>query len=475
MAKIEERKNKKGEVTSYRLRVSLGYDIHGKQIIKTKTWKPLPNMTKPQIKKELQNQAALFDIECMQGLTVDSNITFQQLYEMWLREYATINLKNTTLTSYKRMMVNVLDVIGHMKVGKIQPHHLNELYATLLGRTIRTNEAVTPTVDFKKYILVHDGKKCDHPRMKQKDLAEKSGVSLTTLKVLLKGEAISVKCAMRIAEALELDYKKVFSDVNRNAMTISTVKRYHAMISGVFRHAVTQDIIPVNPCSRVRLPKCAKKEASYLEESEALRLFEELEKAPEPFKTATRLCLFLGFRRGELCALSWDNINFEKGYISIRKNLAYTVETGLYEDTPKTSSSIRDVKVSENILDMLKEYKAWQENYSQELGDKWENTGKVFTNDFGGWLRPDTYSKWFSRFCKKNGFNNTHAHTLRHTSATLMIMNGIPLRVVSQRLGHNSTAVTNDIYTHVVQRADEMAADVLDKSLFGRKPKEESA
>ena len=86
MAKIEERKNKKGEVTSYRLRVSLGYDIHGKQIIKTKTWKPLPNMTKPQIKKELQNQAALFDIECMQGLTVDSNITFQQLCEMWLRE-----------------------------------------------------------------------------------------------------------------------------------------------------------------------------------------------------------------------------------------------------------------------------------------------------------------------------------------------------------------------------------------------------
>lgn len=78
MAAIEERKNKKGEVVSYRFRVSLGYDVHGKQVTKQKTWKPLPNMTKTQIKKELNKQAQLFEMECMQGQCVDDNITFKQ-------------------------------------------------------------------------------------------------------------------------------------------------------------------------------------------------------------------------------------------------------------------------------------------------------------------------------------------------------------------------------------------------------------
>lgn len=159
----------------------------------------------------------------------------------------------------------------------------------------------------------------------------------------------------------------------------------------------------------------------------------------------------------------------------IRKSIGYTTADGLYEDTPKTKTSVRDIKVSENILTMLAEYRKWQDEYRDKIGDKWNETNKIFTNSFGGWLRPDTYSSWFRRFCKANNFDNAHVHTLRHTAATLMIMNGIPLRVVSQRLGHNSTAVTNDIYAHVIQRADEMASDTLDKSLFKMKNKNESA
>lgn len=474
MAAIEERKNKKGEVVSYRFRVSLGYDVHGKQVTKQKTWKPLPNMTKTQIRKELNKQAQLFEMECMQGQCVDDNITFKQLYEMWWKEYATINLKKTTLKSYRGMIPNVLDAIGHLKLCKIQPHHLNEFYASLMGRDVKSNEAVTPAVDFREYILVHDGKKCNRPRMKQKDLAEKAGVSLTTLKVLLKGNPISVKCAQRIAEALELDYRKAFKGVKRKQVSVATVKRYNAMISGIFRHAVIQNIIPVNPCTRIRTLKSVKKEASYLDENEALRLFSELETAPEPYRTAARLCMFLGLRRGELCGLSWDDVDFERSLISVRRNVLYNSDDGLYEDTPKTYSSIRDIKVSDSIMGMLKEYKTAQKAYSDELGDKWEDTNKIFTNPMGGWLRPDSFSKWFSKFCKEKGFENTHAHTLRHTSATLMIMNGVPLRVVSQRLGHNSTTVTNDIYTHVIQRADEMAATALDKALFSCNKSDES-
>ena len=475
MARIEERRNKNGEVTSYRFRVSQGYNSDGKQNVIVKTWKPPKGLTKAQLKKEVQKQAALFESECDLGLTVDSSITFRQLYEMWLREYAEVSLKKTTLASYKAMLKNVLKSIGHISLNKIQPHHLSDFYASLLGRTVKTNEAVTPAIDFKKYILVYGGKKYKHERMTQSELSRKAEVSLTTIKVLLKGKAISVKCAKKISDALGLEYKKVFNDVKRDNVSVATVKRYHAIISGIFKHAVTQNIIPVNPCTRVRLPKSPKPEAVFLDESEALRLLDELEDAPEPFRTATMLCLFTGMRRGELCALNWKNIDEDALLVCVRKNLTYTKEFGLVEGTPKTKSSIRDIKISDNVIEMLHEYKKWQDEYKYNLGNKWIETGKVFTNDFGGWLRPDTFSSWFRKFCKEHHFDKVHVHTLRHTAATIMIMNDIPLKVVSQRLGHNSTTVTNDIYTHVIQRADEMAAKAMDLSLFSKKKKDKSA
>ena len=138
----------------------------------------------------------------------------------------------------------------------------------------------------------------------------------------------------------------------------------------------------------------------------------------------------------------------------------------MFEDTPKNKTSIRDIRVTYSILDMLREYKDWQDGYKENVGSFWEDTGKIFTNEMGGWLNPSTYSGWFSKFCRKNGFKNVHAHTLRHTSATIMLMNGVPLRVVSQRLGHHASSTTNNIYAHVIRRADEYAAEALDKALF---------
>ncbi|MBP5604274.1 MAG: tyrosine-type recombinase/integrase [Ruminiclostridium sp.] len=466
MAMIEERKNKDGRITSYRFIVSLGYDVHGKQIFKKKSWKPLPGMTKIQIRKELEKESAKFESECLQGLCVNDDITFQQLYDMWWNEYATINLKKSTLESYEKMKPAIMNAIGHIKLSKFQPHHLNEFYASLMGRDIKCNEAVLPKIDFTQLLLVHNGKKCTKKRMKQIDLSKKAGVSLTTIKTMLDGNPISVKCAKAICEAMELNFGQTFEKVKRKALSSATAKRYHGLISAVFTHAVYQNIIPINPCTRVRPPKKSSEEAQYLDEDQMHRMLNLLEDAKEPFRTMTMLCMFLGLRRGELCALEWDNINFDRRIISVRKNLIASKMGGVFEDTPKNRTSIREIRVSDSIIDMLREYKAWQDDYRENVGSLWEDTGKLFTNATGGWLNPSTYSGWFSKFCNKNGFANVHVHTLRHTSATIMLMNGVPLRVVSQRLGHHDSSTTNNIYAHVIRRADEYAAEALDKALF---------
>ncbi len=468
MASIEKRMNKNGEITSYRIRVSAGYDVNGKQIVKLMSWSPSPNMTKTQVKRELARVAAEFENKCLMGQCVDDTITFANLSEMWFEDYANHNLKKTTLTSYHKLLKTIIPAIGHISIGKLQPHHLNEFYSSLLNSEVRSNAAVSPLIDFRKYIKVNDGVKRDTVIMRQKDLAEETGISLTTIKALLRGDNISVDCATRICKALGIKYDEAFEVVERNKIKGTTVKRYHAVISSICSFAVYQNIIMVNPCTRVRTPKSGPHEAEYLEEGEAEKLLAALKDAPQPFRTAIQLLLFTGMRRGELCGLQWEDIDYEHNLINVRRNVLYTEETGIYEDTPKTKSSVRGIKVSDYVINLLKEYAEWQDNQCELLGDKWEDSCKIFTNDFGAQIHPSSLSKWFSTFNKRNGLKQVPLHSLRHTSATLLIMSGVPVNVVSKRLGHNNSATTTTIYTHVLRSADEQAALALDNVILSK-------
>ncbi len=468
MANIIERRNKKGEITSYRIRVSMGYDINKKQIIKAMTWYPPEGMSKTQIKKELAIAAAEFEKICMQGQCVDDRITFKDLAEMWLRSYAEFNLKRTTLQSYKALLPNIYKAIGHISIGKIQPHHLNEFYAELMGQNVGTNRAVKPLLDFRNYIKVNDGVKRYNKRISQKELSERADVSLTTLRVLLKGDNINAECAKRICSVLDLRYQFAFEEIDRGRIKASTVKRYHALISSICTFAVYQNIIMVNPCTRVKPPRVCKKEAEYLDEEETNKLLNALQTTAEPFRTAIQLLLFTGMRRGELCGLEWQDVDFDKGILRVCRTLLYTSETGVFEDTPKNYSSVRSIRISEYVVELLREYKKWQEDQSKRLGTKWIGSTKIFTNEFGAPLHPSTTTRWFANFNEKNGLKKIPLHSLRHTSATLLIMSGVPVNVVSKRLGHNNTSTTMSIYTHVLRSADALAAEALDNVILSK-------
>ena len=475
MAGIIERKNKKGDVTSYRIKVSMGYDINGKQLSKTMTWTPPLDMTKNQIKKELNRQAVLFEQKCKQGQCVDESIRFADLSEMWFTDYAENNLKKTTLVSYKKMLKVVLPAIGHISIGKLQPHNLNTFYNMLLEQKIGCNVTCHSDEDFRNYINVHNGIKYDKPRMSQNELAEKSAVSIATIHKLLKGDVISVECAKKICETLGLEYKKVFKETDRNTISPSTVKRYHALISSICSFAVLQNIIPINPCTRVKPPKVNKHEADYLDEEETTKLLNTLQTAPQPFRTAIQLLLFTGIRRGEMCGLSWEDIDFEHNVIRIKRNVLYTQETGVYEDTPKTATSVRAIKISSHVIGLINDYNEWQKEQQHKCSNQWCESKRVFTNDLGVPLHPSSVSKWFARFNQQNGLRHIPLHSLRHTSASILVMNGVPLNAVSKRLGHACAATTSNIYSHVFRMADEMAAEALDDVIFKKTSDNHSA
>ena len=125
-------------------------------------------------------------------------------------------------------------------------------------------------------------------------------------------------------------------------------------------------------------------------------------------------------------------------------------------------------QVSDYVMQMLMKYREWQDYQRENVGSKWIESGKVFTGVTGKPLHPSTPSKWFRSFNLKYGLKPIHLHTLRHTSATMMIMNGIPLNEISKRLGHNCASTTSNIYCHVTEEADQKAAEALDNAILSK-------
>ena len=166
-------------------------------------------------------------------------------------------------------------------------------------------------------------------------------------------------------------------------------------------------------------------------------------------------------RRGELCGLEWGDIDFRENLIDINKSSLYLAEKGIFEDGTKNFSSKRVIKLPAPIMSLLAEHKKEQATERFKIGDKWEDSNKIFTQWNGKPIHPDTISGWFRKFIAKYHLPDVSIHSLRHTNATLLIAGGTDLRTVSKRLGHSNMTTTGNIYTHAIQTADERAAEVL--------------
>ena len=108
---------------SYRIKVSCGYDVNGKQVVQTRTWRPDPDMSARQIKKELDRQCVMFEEECKKGQVV-ATIKFETFAEQWFEEYAKINLRNTSFVRMKQLTDRVYPAIGHLRLDKIAGRHI---------------------------------------------------------------------------------------------------------------------------------------------------------------------------------------------------------------------------------------------------------------------------------------------------------------------------------------------------------------
>ena len=251
----------------------------------------------------------------------------------------------------------------------------------------------------------------------------------------------------------------------------STVRRRLAVLQAVLKQAVKLGIIPETPAKaeKLTIPKVKQPKIEIFSKQEAAQMLACLEMEDIQFQTLIQLAIFMGARRGELVALKFSDVDFEQSKITIER-AAVKLKGQKTIIKPPKDYEVRTVTVNQSCLELIKLLRAEKAREAARLGTQWINGGWLFTTWNGEIMNPQTPTKQFSKFLERHGLRHRKFHSLRHTSATLLLYAGVNIKQVQGRLGHGDIETTNK-YLHVLEEADVEAAKALDIMLL-QKPDE---
>ncbi|QEH68177.1 tyrosine-type recombinase/integrase [Cellulosilyticum sp. WCF-2] len=255
---------------------------------------------------------------------------------------------------------------------------------------------------------------------------------------------------------------------SKSSLSKSYIKKMHMLLDMFFSNAVKNDLIPKNPMDAVNMPKSQKqvKDVRALTRQEQSEYMKQLESTR--LKPLFLTCLFTGMRMGELMALDWDHVNFKKGeikvefsYKEVRMHDQKEPYWKLLKQPPKTSSGLRTIPIPQEIVKMLKSHKTAQDKLSLKLGkDEFNKEKLVFCSEVGTPLSSRNIQRTHYSICNKIGLSGIGFHALRHTFATRMIEENVPVKTVQYWIGHSSIEITYNIYVHVQEENKKAAAQV---------------
>lgn len=486
MANITPRKNKNGEIVSYRIRVARGYDCNGKQLQPySMTWKPEPNMTKKQIEKELNRQATLFEEKCKEGLAGDGRQKFQEYAEYVIRiKTESGELRHHTVVRYNALLKRINAGIGHIRLCDLRPQHINMLYEQLGKSGLRENtDKATLKKDIDLKSMVHSLPDFHTPI--ENYLKEHNSVGVGTFRACCRGETVTQQTAQRIADLLGKKVKDLFGlTSDSRPLSQKTIREHYVIIRMVLQQALKEGLVPYNVADRTTPPKPERAEVNYFEQETINEILQCAEHEPLKWKVILHLLLVTGGRRGEVLGLSWDCVDFTFNRIYINKAVYYQADCGTYVDKPKTKTSVRFIKLPEESMKLLKQYR--DEYYiplKKAVGKAWTGgeTEFLFVQDsgknIGKPMNPDSVTDYCNKFSKKYNLPHINPHAFRHSVASILYFNGMDSISISSYLGHASPTTTETIYAHVLASAENKIAnalgDVLITSHASRKDMEE--
>ena len=285
----------------------------------------------------------------------------------------------------------------------------------------------------------------------------KSTVKLTTY---ASYEMMATRIIIPYFETLNIKLKELttediqeFDSAQLERVSANTVIHYHAVIHRALKYAVKIKTIQSNPAVNVERPRNEKFIGSFYDKKEINTLFDIIQ--GHPLEVAIKLAAFYGLRREEIIGLKWTAIDFENNTLTIQHTVTECNLDGKHievaSDTAKTDSSLRTMPLVTNFREMLLAKKEKQEHYRKLCGRSYckEYLDYIFVNEMGERWKPRYLSDGFKRILEQNGLRRIRYHDLRHTCASLLLANNVPMKKIHEWLGHSDFSTTANIYAHL--------------------------
>ena len=285
----------------------------------------------------------------------------------------------------------------------------------------------------------------------------KSTVKLTTY---ASYEMMATRIIIPYFETLNIKLKELttediqeFYSAQLERVSANTVIHYHAVIHRALKYAVKIKTIQSNPAVNVERPRKEKFIGSFYDKKEINTLFDSIQ--GHPLEVAIKLAAFYGLRREEIIGLKWTAIDFENNTLTIQHTVTECNLDGKHievaSDTAKTDSSLRTMPLVTNFREMLLAKKEKQEHYRKLCGRSYckEYLDYIFVNEMGERWKPRYLSDGFKRILEQNGLRRIRFHDLRHTCASLLLANNVPMKKIQEWLGHSDFSTTANIYAHL--------------------------
>lgn len=242
------------------------------------------------------------------------------------------------------------------------------------------------------------------------------------------------------------------------ALSDTSIRHIYTVLRAGLDGAVRDSLIARNPAAAVARPAAQRTEARYLDTAGVCALLEQAKDSR--YFPALALIAATGLRKGEALALRWDSevLNLDEGWLKVRATLG-RVNRALVISEPKTARSRRTVPLSPAMVALLKAHRKSQASERLKAGSQWQDSGLVFTTEFGGPVDPRNLLRVVEVAAAKAGVTGIGVHTLRHSVAVGWLESGQHIKAVADLLGHSSIAITGDVYGHTSDETARAAVD----------------
>ena len=430
---------------TYHITVSLGVGENYKQTRKFTTFTPPHGLTEKQGKKAAEDYARIFELNCTNLTAYDENMLLSDLCEWYFENVAPNRTRERSIEdNCFRLNRYVLPKLGQKKLKELKPAML-AAYFTELQKSGGYGVKYRVRADY-------DLKAAIHAAGHSYRSFYANGWEHTHLLRVVNGSGIRRETGEPITHKLGVPFDTVFEVIQKNAaLAPNTVKGVQSALNTIFNAAVKAEILTSNPLANVDMPTVGDIDRPALTPEQARVFLTNLSNIEHIGAKAILITgLFIGARMGELRALTWNDVNLhlidsmgEYGLVNISKS----ADPKNRITPPKTKSSNRLIKIDGVLLSFMRHYREAQAEQIAEAGARWVDLDLVFPSLTGEYMNANVPTKIVKRCIKGTDIDpKLHAHSMRHSFASILIDSGANVKTVQDALGHSSSRMTLDTY-----------------------------